>query len=534
MGTGMLRLPVLILILGAAALGLADDKWTYIKSGPFEVWTDGNDRPARQRLVEAEQLRYTLGQMLAKDDLKSTWRIRILAASKGRVRGELHRVRDLWVITVPAEEPLNAAFRRQVVRILLDSNTRAFPKEIDDGIIGALSALEVNGTRLKLGAPSPKTLEAARVHLFLTDPTLAGRARVFFSNLESGGDLAVAVKNAFGKPAAEIEKQVAAHFAESEWEASPLPGRAMSEKDFQLRPVPQDQAAIARADMGDGGYEAIPGPDALESAGDPVKAVEAGSKSATAYLAATAKTSDTGRQRALLAKAAELNPLWGEPHAALAKLNASTPAIAATEWGKAAVLDLRNVAYWQSYAEASTAANQFAEAAKAWNGAQRAAQSEVEKERLRAARARLEEQRADFTESERKRVSDERTRDLARVKQETYKNVREAEAKANARLAEGQKPVEGKVEEWWDGPPGPKQSVSGTLLRVDCGPKGQAKLLVRTNDGKQLTLLVVDPGKVAILNLQSATFPCGPLNPAKAVVVEFHPETKAVQTIEFR
>ena len=501
---------------------LADEKWTYVRSGPFEVWTDGGDKQARIRLVEAEQFRYALGTILGKDDLKSIWRIRLLATKdhKRGAGGKLHRVRDLWVMTIPLDEPLTAEFRRDATRIFLDSNTRAYSAEMDQAIADLLAPLEVTGTKLHLGVPETehRNLAWARLHLFVTDPVFAGRARVFFSNVESGGDTNVAIRNAFEKPAPEIEKLVAAHLKLGDWPVKDLSGRALSDKDFTLRPAPSD---LARADIGEGSYKDLDSADAFESAGDPAKAVEAGSKSATAWYAAAQATKDAAKARILLLKAAELNPLWGEPHAALARLGGG-----AAEWNKAAQLDLRNVPYWQSLAEAYTAANQFNEAAKAWNGAQRAAASEEEKARLRAARAHLEEQRADFSDAERKRMVDERAQDLARVKNESLMSIREAEAKTNARLNDGKAPIEGKVEDWWDGPGGPKQSVSGMLQRVDC-LKGPSRIVIKTADGKLLQLLVKDPAKVTILNAREQTLGCGAQTPARRVTVEYQPSQDA-------
>ena len=529
-----------ILLLAAILLPLcAEEKWTYVRSGPFEVWTDGADNKARVRLVEAEQFRHALGTILGKDDLKSVWRIRLLA-TKDRKRGEggkLHRVRDLWLMTIPLDEPLTPEFRRDATRILLDSNTRAFPIETDQAIADLLAPLEVTGTKLRLGVleAASRNLAWARLHLFVTDSEFAGRARVFFSNLESGGDMNVAIRNAFGKPAPEIEKLVAAHLKLGDWPIKDLSGRALSDKDFPVRQASPELAALARADIGEGGYKDLDSPDAFESAGDPVKAVEAGSKSATAWYAVAQAAKDPAKARPLLLKAAELNPLWGEPHAALARLGGG-----AAEWNKAAQLDLRNVSYWQTLAETYTAANQFNEAAKAWSGAQRAVATDAEKERLRAARAHLEEQRADFSESERNRVRDERAKDLERVKNESLMSIREAEAKTNARLEDGKAPIQGKVEDWWDGPGGPKQSVSGMLQRVDC-LKGPSRLVIKTADGKLLQLLVKDAAKVAILNAKEQTLGCGAQTPARKITVEYQPAADAktgtagtVLTIEFR
>ena len=333
-----------IVLLAALLLPLwAEEKWTYVRSGPFEVWTwtDGADKQARIRLVEAEQFRHALGAILGKDDLKSVWRIRLLA-TKDRKRGaggKLHRVRDLWLMTIPLDEPLTPNFRRDAVKIFLDSNSRAFSVETDQAIAELLAPLEVTGTKLRLGVPEPpgRTLAWARLHMFVTDPEFAGRSRVFFSNLESGGDMNVAIRNAFSKPAQEIEKLVAAHLKQGDWPAKDLSGRAMSDKDFSLRPAPSD---LARADIGEGSYKDLDSADGFESAEDPDKAVEAGSKSATAWYAAAQSAKDPAKARSLLSKAAELNPLWGEPHAALARLGGG-----AAEWNKAALLDLRNVQY---------------------------------------------------------------------------------------------------------------------------------------------------------------------------------------------
>ena len=529
-----------ILLLAVLLLPLcAQERWTFVRSGPFEVWTDGSDNKARLRLLEAEQFRYALGTILGKDDLKSVWRIRLLA-TKDRKRGaggKLHRVRDLWLMTIPLDEPLTPEFRRAATRILLDSNLRAFPIETDQAIADLLAPLEVTGTKLHLGVPEAvnRNLAWARLHMFVTDPVFSGRERVFISNLESGGDMNVAIRNAFEKPAPEIEKLVAVHLKLGDWPVKDLSGRALSDKDFTVRQAPPELAALARADIGEGGYKDLDSPDALESAGDPAKAVEAGSKSATAWYAAAQTAKDPSKARPLLVKAAELNPLWGEPHAALARLGGG-----AAEWNKAALLDLRNVQYWQTLAETYSAANQFNEAAKAWNGAQRAAASDAEKDRLRAARAHLEEQRADFSESERNRVRDERAKDLERVKNESLMSIREAEAKTNARLDDGKAPVQGKVEDWWDGPGGPKQSVSGMLQRVDC-LKGQSRLVIKTADSKLLLLLVKDPAQVAILNAKEQTLGCGTQTPARKITVEFQPAADSksatagtLLTIEFK
>jgi hypothetical protein len=108
--------------------------------------------------------------------------------------------------------------------------------------------------------------------------------------------------------------------------------------------------------------------------------------------------------------------------------------------------------------------------------------------------------------------------------------IRKAEAKANDRLG----PVEGidrtKAEKWWDGPAGEK--ASGQLTQVDCLSGGLARLAITVAPGKTQKLVIRDPKKVTILDLNvtnptESTFGCGPQKPPRNVIVTYQPKVDA-------
>ena len=104
--------------------------------------------------------------------------------------------------------------------------------------------------------------------------------------------------------------------------------------------------------------------------------------------------------------AIKANPRWGEPHFRMAQMQ-SNPAQRIAELKNAATLDPRNVSYWQTLAEAQTGANLYADAQKSWTAAMKAAPTEPERARLRQARIDLDEKRAEWEESEKKRIAEE-------------------------------------------------------------------------------------------------------------------------------
>jgi len=519
----------LLTAIAAATCLVADDKWIRLRSGPFEVLSNAGEKLARDRLYDAEQFRHALGDLLGKKDLSTVWPIRILALKDKRlsVPNGMALGRDSW-IGASADE----AWRRACARVLIDDNTLRLPAEIERGIIALISTLEINGTRLALGAPpAERTRDWVRVRLLATAPDYRGRLRVFISNLEQGGGYDVAYRNAFEKRAAEIEKQVDAAMSASPTEAVPVPGRALSEKDFTVREALPHEGAVALADLAavnpsraaevDALYKAAGGVEADEHFKRFPAATAAGTKNPRAWLGLDTRDG--------FLKAAELNPRWSEPHMRLAALE-TDPGRKATYLQKAANAEPRNAAIWKAFALALTDARQFAMAAKAWTSAEFAAQTEQERASMHQARLDIEIKRADYEESERKKRLEAEARDLARVKNLALAEIREAEASVNNKLRNehGDKPEEVVKLEDLDKP----NRLEGKLERVECLAKGQARLTVRTDDKKTTQFMILNPTAVAIGGGQT-WLGCGILKPARTVVIEYL-SARDVQSIEFK
>jgi hypothetical protein len=522
----------------SAPLLFAEDKWIYVRSGPFEVWTNGPEKPAKLRLAEAEQFRHVLTGILGKTELKSPWPIRILALKDKRATSKpLTRVRDAYIAVMPNEQPLDANFRRAAARIFLDANTKRYPSNIDRGLEQLLAPLDVNGAHVSLGAPpaDQRTPDWARIHLLVTDPAYSGRMRVYLSNLEQGGEEATACRNAFEKTLSDFNNAVAAHTAKGSYEWKLLSSRPINpDRDYYAKSLPSEQARIAEVDAGM--FKAVSLADlqtaeSFEAQGLFAKAVEADSKSPNAWLQYGLELiakKDKVQALAAFKKAAELNLEWGAPLAEMARME-TTPARAMFYWKQAATREVRNVEYWKAYAVSATEGNQFSDAAKAWAGAERAAGSEDERKQLIQARRDLETQRADFAESERRKAAEEREREIARLKAEALGEIRKAEMKANERLGPGPERAT-TTEKWWDGPKGEK--LDGQLTRVDCLPGGLAKLHIAQAAGKPAKILLVrEPSKIVIVNNSltnnEATLGCGIQKPPRDVAVEFTPKPDA-------
>ncbi len=464
--------------------------------------------------------------------------------------------RDAWISATPVGEALSPQWHKVCTRIFLKNNTGRMPPGMESGFIALLSTLQINGPKLTLGIPpaaQERTRDWARMHLFATHPEYSGRFRVLLSNMAHGGAYDAACRNAFEKPAAEMEKLVDAYYAAGKFEAVPFSGRALSERDFTVRDASSYDGRIASADMlltdpakateAEAGYKALTGAEAQEGLAFLARqrkdssasqlfqaAVQAGSKNARAWLA-------TGTNQGAI-RAIELNPKWPDPHVRLAEL-ATAPNVKAAELGKAAALDPRDVDLWKAAALAFEQANQYIEAGKAWAGAERAASTEEERERLRQAHLDNERQRADFAAAERKRVADEEARDLERVRKASIAEIRAAEVKANQQLASGG-PVPQKPEEWWDGPGGPPQKLHGTLQRVDCLAGGRAKWTIETTAKTNTRLLVRDPAKLVVRGGEP-TLGCGVQKRPRPVAIEYNPARDLklgtvgeVQVVEFQ
>ena len=226
-------------------------------------------------------------------------------------------------------------------------------------------------------------------------------------------------------------------------------------------------------------------------------------------------------------EASELNPRWAQPYSELADLD---PAIDKEHLEKRAVLlkkavslDPRNIDYWTALAKDDVAANDFVEAQKAWGGAEHAASSDEERDRIHQLRLSLQEKRFDAEAAERKRLADEREADLERVKAQSEAAIHAAEDAARKRLnPNGAVPP--KPEAWYQGgATGP--SVQGVFSRLDC-LGNQARLVIQAADGKTVQLLVADPSQINAGGDEKA-LACGPQKQPRQVLVHYTPKPDA-------
>lgn len=549
------------MLFAAALCAIAyGEDWLRFRSGPFEILSNAGERDAREQAYDAEQFRYALGYLLGKQDLGSTFPIRIVVlkdkqAAQYTVPGGLAMSRDAWISVAPGDKDLGPERRKACARVLLDANTGRLPPEIDRGLIVFVSTLEIKGPKLTWGAPPPaaeRTRDWARIAFLATNPDYSSRVRVFISNLENGADYNSAYRNAFEKSAAEMDKQIDAYRAAGNFQPAPLSGRALSPRDFTARAAEAYDGRVALADLllvnparaaeAEAAYKELTGAEAQEGLG--FLALRAGRNDAKSYFESAVKAGSKNPRawveigtREALAKAVELNPKWAEPHVRLAALE-SDPGRKATELKRAATLEPRNAELWKALALAATDANQFGEAGKAWAAAERAAASAAEREQIRQTRLDLERKKADYEAAERQRLADERAREIQRLKDQAMADIHAAEDKARKEMNAGRGPAPEKVEQWWDG--GLTQKASGTLQRIECFGR-RARLVIAGEDGKTVQLLVEDPGKIALSGAGELTFACGVQKPARKVTVEYTPVTNAklktagnVQVIEYR
>src|SRR5215469_18551016 len=199
-----MRRVALLLIL--PAILAAEDRWVKFASGPYEVYTDGTGRAAREQLVRLEEFRWALGQILGEDDLQTPVPVRVfvLKTTKGWTIGApVFEGRTTQNIVLDEKMPPGAALYTELTRLFLASNIGRMPASFEHGLVEFFSTLQVNGIRITVGTPpagGAPDLDWARIHLLVTDPEYFGKIRVLLFNLRKGVADDPAYRNAFGKP----------------------------------------------------------------------------------------------------------------------------------------------------------------------------------------------------------------------------------------------------------------------------------------------------------------------------------------------
>lgn len=546
----------------------ADDHWVAIRSGPFEVYTNGSDRAAREKLMYLEQFREALRVITGKQEIHSVWPVRVLVFKNAKqapaANASFALGRDARMLAVAETAPFSRENLKELARILLYENTNRLPQTVEDGLIELLSTLEVNGTRVTLGAPVPEPERShawAFMQLVTVNPDYSGRSRVMISNLEQSGDFEAACHNAFEKSVAQMNQQTDAYLKAGTFATTSVSGRALSPvRDFKLEQLESEAGKLAMADLllaagsseAARAYDGLHGAPAAEGSGLLAlkdhkdgearrlfqSAIESGSENARAWLELARLEADPTKARADLKKAAELNPRWSEPYFRQAEVEKDNLEQRAAMLKKAAAFEPRNIDYWQALARTEIAAKNFPEAQKAWAGAERAAANDEERSRIHQVRLQVEKERADFEEAERKRIAEERERDIQRVKAQSDAAIHAAEAEAYKKLnPDGTAPP--KPVGWYEEMHG-NAKVEGLFERLDCIGR-QARLVIQGADGKNMQLLVRDPTQIVVVGGAEKTFGCGAQKPPQKVLVEYIAKPDAKQrtsgeavSIEFR
>jgi hypothetical protein len=527
----------------------AEGRWIKFTSGPYQVFSDAGARAGRETVVRFEEFRHAVGQIVGEQDLQTPLPIRVFVFKNARgwsAPAPIAEGRDCYAIVVDEKAALTPAVYTALIRLFLNANTNRMPAAFEHGLLEFFSTFHSEGVHISVGVPPAggPDLDWARIHFLVTDPQYYGRIKILLYNLRRGIDPDPAFRNAFGKSAAEIEALAKQHLAAGNFQAGTIPGRplAPNDQDFPERPVSDSDARLARADILAGAqsaaeYESLIRdhehvPEAEEGLGllalgdhraDDARrhfaaAMEGGSSSARCYIEYARLEPDNAKATPALLKAAGINSKLDEPFAMLAARD-TDPQKRLAHWKAAAERNPRSAAYWKALAECYLADHNYAEAAKAWTQGEQAAVDPAQRERMRAARAAIEQQRLEYEDAERRRQADEDTRETEKLKQEALAHVRQVEAQANQGAA---KPEQAPVP-WWDGPK-PSGTVRGKLLQVDC-LGSQARLIVESEGGKTVRLLVADASKVAITGGEQ-TLGCGrPV--ARAVVIEYFPKANA-------
>ncbi len=512
----VLRKALIFALLASAAFA-AD--WTEYRTGPFRVISNAGDRQARERLTEMEQARHVLAGMLGKTELQTVWPIVLVLFPNQKEYGP----RALPQAFVPggssdlsawaADTPQPLDWRREVVRRLIADNAGPLPEATVTALCDLFSTIEVNATRVKLGAPLPagalppdRMRAWAKIQLLATTPEFAGRFRIYLSNLQQSSDEAVAAKNGYDLTLEELNRRAEAYIRAGIFEASAVSGEALNpNRDFIEKRLPQSEVDSWMAELKGAGKTFPPdSPRGLLAQGT----------------------------AAAFEQAAKANPRWAEPHVKLAALETS-PLVKVSRLKMATQLAPNNSAYWQALAEAQDAAKQPADAAKSWIAAERTAPSDAERSRIHQIRLDAEQRRIDFELAEKKREADERAADLQRAKDSAAAEVHAAEAKAareQGGLKSGATPVP--FSEIYGG-----ANVTGTLVQVDC-LNGVRRLTIQKSGQKTAEGVKLLAGAEG---LNASDFACGPQKPPRPISVTYEakPNTQlgtagTVKTYELR
>src|SRR5437016_8451542 len=135
-----------------------------------------------------EQIRFVLGGMLKSSttQLDSVWHIDLVLFNNAREYGPnalptpFVEGGSAILSAGSADNPQPQDWRRELVRRLIEDNAGRMPQAIETALCELFSTVQVNATRIILGAPPADRSRAwAKIQYLATNADYAGRLRIF-------------------------------------------------------------------------------------------------------------------------------------------------------------------------------------------------------------------------------------------------------------------------------------------------------------------------------------------------------------------
>jgi tetratricopeptide (TPR) repeat protein len=476
---------LLCLLLFPSSLLAAESKWIQGRSGPIEIYSDAANKVALDKLGYFEQFRFALGTLVGKPDLNCEPPIRLLLVKDPTLPAALMPGRNRITLPMGADRPIPASALRDLTKLFLDQNVSRLSPQIEKGLEDFFSTIEVKGAHVVWGAPPPapeRNLDWARIQLLATKPDYYGKLKILLFNLQKGIADEPAYRNAIGKSKKEFDTELEAYFKAGIFTATDGPGRAFSaQRDVPVKPLDASDIQLAIADLFNGGsraeYErmiqnkkhvaesheglamlALRDRDEPEALKHLLAATEANSVSPAAWVAYAKLETDRPRSNEALDHALDLDPKMAEAHFMLGERRHDLE-----ELKKATSMNPRRWEYWNALGDVYLDDNKFPEAAKAYRAAEQAAADPKDQERMRKAWSRIETEKLDYQDSEKRRVSDDKQQELDRLKAKAISDLHASEAQINKRLGGS---TRDKAVPWEEA--GLPIMLDGALRQVEC------------------------------------------------------------------
>jgi hypothetical protein len=504
---------LLCLLLLPNALLAADSKWIQGRSGPVEFYSDAGSKIALEKLGYFEQFRFALGTLVGKPDLNAEPPIRLLVMKNATLPSAMMPGRDRIAIPMNADRPIPPSVFKAATKLFLEQNVPRLPQEIEKGLEDFFSTVDVKGAHVVWGAPPPaseRNLDWARIQLLATKPEYYGKLRILMFNLQKGIADEPAYRNAIGKSRKEFDAELEAYFKAGVFNSSDGPGRAFSaQRDVPVKALDSYDVDLAMADLLNGDSRAayqrlIDNKRRIGAASEGLAllalrdhdeaaaltylkaSTEADSKSPAAWLAYAKLETDRPLSNEAIEHALDLDPKLAEAHYMIGDRKHDLE-----ELKKATSLNPRRWEYWNALGDVYLDNNKFPEAAKAYRAAEQAAADPKDQERMRKAWSRIEGEKLDYQDSEKRRVSDDQREELERLKAKALADLHSSEARINKRLG-GSTPD--KVVSWEEA--GLPVMLEGALRQVDCLGK-DTTVVIEGPEKKMFKLLLKDRGKLS-------------------------------------